>query len=448
MKRISIKAKVTIWFTAMMLLIVVASLFFLISMGEKSVLEEANIKLTDAVNDSFDEIDYRFGKLDIDEDLDYYNDGVYLAVYDIDGKLLYGRMPSYFDRTLPFLSEQIQVVGEDENTYVYDSTREIARGYSVTVRGVWKSDGSEKAISKMIHIALIMLPLLVIIASVIGYWLTMRTFKPVKQIADAAENINNGNDLTKRIGLNNGKDEVHKLASEFDMMLDRLQSSFENEKRFTSDVSHELRTPIAVILTESESLLENDEIQSEARESIENIHNKAESMTELISSLLTLARADRGHLKIRTDDIDFSELTKAVAEQVEEMAIVKHIKVSADIQDCLFVQGDETMLIRMLLNICENGIKYGKQNGKLNISLTADNGFAKCVIEDDGIGISEEDTKMIWERFYRVDEARTSGSGLGLPLAKYICNAHNGDITLESVLNNGSRFIITLPLKK
>lgn len=447
MKRLSIKFKVTFWFTLMMLLIVAAVLNFLLEMGERIVYEETHEKLTTAVKESFDEIKYRFGELDIDDDLDFYNEGVYIAVYNTDGSLLYGRLPSGFDRSLPFLSGEIQTVGEGEHRqYIYDLVQNVGNGYEILVRGVLSASGSEHAFSALLRLAMIMFPVLTVIAALVGYLLTKRAFRPVKQIAEAAEHINNGNDLTRRIGLEKGNDEIHKLANEFDMMFDRLQESFENEKRFTSDASHELRTPMAVIITQAEDALKNQETRGEAREALEAIHGKATEMSALISGLLMLARADRGHLKIHRENTDLSALSEMVCEQAKELAADMQIDIISEIEPGIHINGDETMLIRMLLNLCENGIKYGRVGGFLKITLKRESNFAICTVEDNGIGIAEENIGRIWERFFREDEARTSGSGLGLPLAKYICEAHDGNIRVESELGKGSIFEFRIPL--
>lgn len=445
MKKLSIKLRVTLWFTLMMTLISSTSLFFIIHVSEKNVNESINIKLTDAVEDSFKEIDYRFGKIDIDDDLDYYNEGVYLAVYDSDGKLLYGRLPSSFDRKLPFSYGEVRAINDGEHTqYVLDKIWDAGKGNKVTVRGVLSAMGSESAFDTIIKFAIIILPVLTLLAATVGYLITKQAFKPVKQIAESAEAISNGDDLTKRIGLGNGKDEIYLLASKFDMMLDRLQSSFENKKRFTSDASHELRTPLAVIITQCEDALDSQKTEEELREALDIIFNKSKEMTSLLSGLLTLARADKGHLKLLKEELNLSEICQIVAEEAEIMGEEKNITVKTDIQEDVLIQGDQTMIIRMLMNLCENGIKYGRENGNLELSLKSDNKKAFIEIKDDGYGIDEKNIDKIFERFFREEEARTSGSGLGLPLAKYIAKAHGGDIYAESIKNQGSKFTIEL----
>lgn len=179
---------------------------------------------------------------------------------------------------------------------------------------------------------------------------------------------------------------------------------------------------------------------------METILEKARGMSALLSSLLTLARADKGHLKLIKEQIDLSALCEAVIDGISESALEKNIKVQSNIENNVFVEGDQTMIIQGLLNLCENGIKYGKTNGSLKISLYSENGYALFKVEDDGTGISKENIERIWERFFREEQARTGGSGLGLPLVKYIATAHNGYVSASSVKDKGSIFIFALPL--
>lgn len=446
MKHLSIKFKVTFWFALMMTVVVGVALAFLIIIGEKTVYEATSIRLTEAVEDSFSEIKYRFGEFDIDDDLDFYDDGVYLAVYSTEGELLYGRLPSGFDRNTEFVAGEIRELNTGAQTqYVYDAIHNAGKGHKVIVRGVMPASGSERAFETIIRIALIMFPALILIAVFIGFFFAKRAFKPVEKIVDAAAHINGGNDLSKRIGMEEGSDELHKLASEFDRMFDRLEASFENEKRFTSDASHELRTPTAVIIAQCQAVLESETLDGGTRSAIETILDKAEGMAELLSGLLALARADEGHINIIPEKIDLAETVAAVGAQTEELAGEKGISVRVDIQSGCVVTGDGPMIIRMLLNLCENAVKYGKANGSVDISLREDNGNAVITVADDGIGIDEANIDKIWERFFREDEARTGGTGLGLPLAKHIAKAHGGDITVKSTKNEGSIFEVRIP---
>lgn len=171
-------------------------------------------------------------------------------------------------------------------------------------------------------------------------------------------------------------------------------------------------------------------------------------MSALISQLLTLSRADRGQAKLNLELINLSELSEMVTEQISEQAVSFNIAVSSEIQPDILIYGDETMLMRMLLNLMDNGLKYGRSGGHLSLALYRWGNRVVGEVADDGIGISPEHLGKIWERFYQVDPSRSGegGSGLGLSMVKYIVTAHGGTIYAESTPGHGSKFTFTLPL--
>lgn len=451
MKKLSIKLRVTLWFTLLMLLLVGVVLLVLFYVGSRIVTDNSKDTLVKVVAESLEEIDFDDGRLEIDDDLDYFQEGAYLSVYDHAGNLLYGRLPSAFEGTVDFVDNQLATVQVGSTQwYVYD-IQYAPEGYggTVWVRGVMSADGSGNTIQLMIRLAAVLLPFLVVLAAVGGYWLTRRAFRPVRQITSAAESIGESKDLTKRINLGQGKDEIYTLAETFDRMFDRLQSAFEHERQFTSDASHELRTPVAVIISQCEYALANAQTVEEEKEALETVLAQAQRMSALIAQLLTLSRADRGQSKLQMETIDLSELVEIVADQVQEAAAKRQITVETEIEPHVLLHGDETMLMRMLLNLMENGVKYGREGGHLSVKLHRHGSDVVGEIADDGIGIAEQHLDKIWERFYQVNPARSSseeGVGLGLPMVRYIAEAHGGHVTASSVLGSGSRFVFTLPL--
>ena len=450
MRKLSIKLRVTLWFTLFMVVIVAACLGFLFAMGAQEAARSAQNQVLDAVVEALDEIEYDDGRIEIDDDLEYFNDGVYISVYSTEGALMYGRLPSAYLMEEAFSDGRIRSVDDGSDTwYVYDILHSVGPDIRVWVRGVISYSRTSSTLVSMIRLAAAVFPALVLLAAAGGYLLVNRAFRPVRQIAEAADRINDGNDLSRRIGLKKGRDEIYTLAMTFDRMFDRLQVSFEREKQFTSDVSHELRTPTAVIISQCEYALEEARTLDEAKDALSTVLDQAERMSSMIGQLLTLSRADRGQNQLHLELINLSELTMMVAEQAQELAEKSAISVETQIEPDLLIHGDETMLMRMLLNLTENGIKYGRPGGHLRVRLsqTADS----CVrgeIQDDGIGISPEHLPKIWDRFYQVNPARSSsdsGVGLGLPMVKYIAEAHGGSITAESREGEGTTFIFTLP---
>ncbi|MEG0830187.1 MAG: HAMP domain-containing sensor histidine kinase [Anaerovoracaceae bacterium] len=447
----SIKFRVTLWYTALMTILVVGILIFLFFVGEKVVLTGSEGELINTVKNSSDDIDYDEGQVEIDEDLNFFADGAYISIYDNSGKLLYGQVPPKFKDNAGFINGKIQNVGSGENKWqVYDMKYGESHYGNVWIRGIISSDMTSNAFDTMLKLAFISFPFLIILCALGGYFITNRAFAPVRQITQSAENIGTGKDLNGRINLGEGKDEIYILANTFDGMFDRLQASFDKEKQFTSDASHELRTPTSVIISQCEYALENSTSLDETKEALNTVLNQAQKMSALIGQLLTLARADQGKTKLQIEAFNFSELVDMVADQLEESANAKNISIEKDIKPDLLIRGDQTMLMRMLLNLMENGIKYGKTGGNLTVFLDQNEKGIIGFVRDDGIGIGKEQLPKIWERFYQVDTARASisgGIGLGLSLVKYIVEAHNGQVSVESVLDKGTTFTFFLPTK-
>ena len=389
MKNMSIKLKITLWYTLFMTLLVVGILWLLLFITNSRLLSNARLRLKDTVTRSFHEIDYEDGVLEFDNDINFLGEGIYISVYDAHGKLLYGRIPSLF--------------------FVLC----IAAG---------------------------------------GYFIIRRTLSPLADMTETAQKISSGNDLSRRIRLGAGNDEVHKMAHTFDKMMDKLEDSFENEKQFTSDVSHELRTPVTVILSQCEYALQEDTPAQEIKDCIRSIAAQARKMSNLISQLLTLARADKGTQKLHYELLNLSELAEIITEEQKGLASEKGITLETCIQPDILFRGDETMLMRLFINLISNSITYGKENGLTRISLSSDGNLITGSVSDNGIGIEKDKLDKIWKRFYQVNPARSSGeregAGLGLPMVKWITEAHGGTVCAESTPGSGTVFTFTFPQNK
>ena len=442
MKRLSIYLKVTLWFTLLMVLLVSIVLAFLFYTGAQSALEETKSQMMDMVAAGWREIDADDGEIEIDDDLEYFKDGIYLSVYDAGGVPLYGSVPRDFDNSAVFAPGQLRTIPSMQKSwYVYDEQNTIYGYGTVWIRSVSAANQVDSTISTLYRLALIVLPFFVLFAAVGGYFITRRAFQPVRRIIQTAREIGEGNDLSRRIALGQGRDEVYTLAAEFDSMFARLEKAFEREKQFTSDASHELRTPTTVIISQCEYALERAKTLDEAREALHAILNQAEKMAVMISQLLMLARADKAHGKMQFETVNLSDLAMMVVEQQQENASMRHIQLETHIEPDVEMQGDETMLMRVWINLIENGVKYGREGGWLQITLQKKQGLIIGCVQDNGIGIAPENLEKVWERFWQADSARSaSGAGLGLSMVKWIVQAHGGNIQVESVLGQGSAF--------
>ena len=447
MKRLSIQWRVTLWFTLLMTLLAAVGLAFLFFVGGQSALAATQNRMAEMAETARSEIGLDSSGFVFDSDLEYFRDGVYLSVYDAAGLPLYGAVPRLFDNTVVFADSQLrELTDAGGRWYVYDISFAVDES-QVWVRTVAAVDEVGSTITQLLRLALVVLPFFVVLAAVGGFWLTHRAFLPVRRITRTAREIRQGGDLSRRIDLGPGRDEIHTLASEFDSMFARLEASFAAEKQFASDASHELRTPTAVILTQCEDALESAASPEELRAALRAIQRQSEKMAGLLSQLLLLSRADSGRQTLRSEPVDLSGLAAAVADEQRERAADKGIAVTADIAPGLVVQGDETMLMRVLINLMENGIKYGRAGGHLALTLTAGGDTVTGKVADDGIGIAAEDLDKVWRRFWQADPAHSGGgAGLGLSMVKWIVEAHGGRITVESVLGKGTAFTFTLPL--
>lgn len=445
--KLSIKLRITIWFTTLMTLLTVIIVGFMLSTGKRLVLATTQNKLIEAVSDVSTKLRFNVNGFSLEEGVATYHEGVFVSIYDETGYLLYGEVPEDIKNDTAFIHEEIQEVHQGDATwFVYDSVYKTKHGM-VWIRGMISRENEYDTFHVMSRLVLIGLPFLILLAAVGGYIIAKKAFRPIQKIIKAADEIGDGKDLSQRINLGEGKDEVYALANTFDRMMDRLQASFENEKQFTSDASHELRTPTTVIISQCEYALEHAKTVEEAKEALDKVLYQSHKMSNLISQLLLLARADKGQQKLNLEQINLSELTEVVVEQQTELAQEKKIHITSQIEPEIVMLGDETLLMRMLINLISNGISYGKEEGKLAILLSIEKHKVKLVVQDNGIGIAKENIHKIWSRFYQVDSSRSNSSvGLGLAMVKWIVEAHNGSVMVESELGKGSVFTVILPM--
>ena len=352
MRNLSVKSKITLWYTAFMTLLIVASLLVLFSISSIRVLSDARTRLKNTVLQGYSEVEYADGLLTFDDDLNYLEEGVYLCAYDSEGYLLYGRTPAGFSGAPTLIMDQLRQVGDGHDFwYVYDYCQAVDGYGNLWLRGIASQTRSDSVLRVITNAAFILLPFSVILVALGGYLITARALRPLSAMTETARTISQGKDLTRRIRLGPGQDEVHVLAHTFDQMMERLEASFEKEKQFTSDVSHELRTPVAVILSQCEYASQEGTPPEELRGCIGVIGGQARKMSALISQLLTLARADNGKQKLHCELINLSELAQIIAEEQSVPAEEKGITLQTDIRPDILMRADETMMMRLFIKL-------------------------------------------------------------------------------------------------
>ena len=443
----SIKLKIGLWYMGIMILLVFSSLAIVFYISENIIHSSVRTYLKDVVIHRLDYLTIKNGEIIIDSNFDTMIQNVEIAIYDKDFKFLYGNSPNGFEMdNRKSKDDKIMIIrSNNQKWYVYNKTIELGDYGKVWIRGVMPNIGQSSAIETVIQISFVILPFFLILSAIGGYIITKNAFTPIEKIRRIAEKINEGNDLSQRINLGKGDDELHTLANTFDVMFDRLQTSFENEIQFTSDVSHELRTPITVILTQAEYGKDSISSVEDAQKSFGIIEKEGQKMSKLVSQLLTLARMERGKQKLNIENINLSELLEIIIETQTLSAKTKNIKFVTKIMPEIYANIDEMMIMRVFTNLISNAISYGKQNGTVIVELFLKEDKIISKISDDGIGISEDKLDKIWLRFYQVDPSKNGdNSGLGLSMVKKIVELHKGEIFVESELGKGTTFTIIL----
>ena len=289
-----------------------------------------------------------------------------------------------------------------------------------------------------------------ILAGTGGYFLARKSLAPVVAMGAHAQRIGAAN-LHDRLPVLNANDELGKLATIFNDLLDRLDQSFERQRRFIADASHELRTPLAILRGEAEvAMQQGDRTAKDYLESLAILHEETSRLIKIVEDLFTLTRADSGQYPLSPEDFYLEELVADCAHSAKTLAREKNIELSVDASSECLVRGDQTLLRRMILNLLDNAIKYTPEGGHVEIAcLSAANGFGVHVT-DTGRGIPPELQTRIFERFFRADPARSrsgreGGAGLGLSIALWIAQAHHGRLELVRSDNSGSHFVVYLP---
>lgn len=451
MKRVSLKMKLTLLYTFFMLLVTGTALAIMLSLSSREVLTSVQNKLERRVQGSLDDIRLQNGEVYVDSDFYSVTGDVYLALYDEEMYFLFGKIPYGFNQKPEVSDGEMRTIKEGvKEWYVYDLSFRLSAGRTVYVRGITSVTEAEESFNVTIRFALILLPLMVLAMILIGYRFTRRTLLPVKTITQTVCQIRADADLSRRIGMKGG-DEISTLGATFDDMLEELEKVFNREKRFTSDVSHELRTPVSVIMAQCDELLEGENMTEKQREGLLLIRRKAGGIADIISQLLFLSRADQGRQPLNIERVNLSELTEMIVEEQQMLAKNdgKNISINGIIQPEIFGNVDETFYIRILVNLLSNARQYSRSGGMVTVRLREENNKILVSVEDDGIGIAEEDIPHIWERFYRSDKARSGEEhyGLGLPMVKWMVEAHGGNISVQSRKGSGSKFIFDIPKK-
>ena len=432
-RKVSLTFKITLWYTTFIVLLIGSLIVGTFLVRDSVVGKNSEKRLIEEVTE------ISTGR----DKFTPFEDGVTLSVYDKDGNLVAGAVPRNFkvnDFSLGVISEYKDVTN---NKYLYyDLETSSARlGNGKYVRGVIQITNN---INSWILPLIISIgsPFVIIVIMYGGYLIIRSSLKPVRDMTETADAIAKSNDLSKRITIKDGADEVHKLGKVFNEMLETLENSSKRERQFSSDVSHELRTPISVIMAESEYGAKYTDSVEDAKESFDVIERQSKRMTSMINQILELSRLD-SRLEIPKEEINLSERIKNTLKDYKILFDNKNIKLSTTIEEDISISANEALIMRMIDNLLSNALKYAET--EVAVCLAKRNRIILEVV-DDGIGISDEEKVNIWNRFYKVDKSRTTtednSSGLGLSITKKIVELHDGKIAVLDNKPKGTRFVV------
>ncbi|HMN31267.1 MAG TPA: ATP-binding protein [Caldilineaceae bacterium] len=409
--------------------------------------------------------------------VDIFADNLPVQIIDLNGRILKksellewsGRTVPDYQRALPAIRQNMvhsyYFAYDDKNTLALVASAPFKRNDQVlgAVQVIRSAKEVEETLVQVSRYLVLGTTLSLVLAAIVGAFLANRALRPIDAITKTASSITRTADLERRLNIEEGVSEVGQLAATFNEMLDRIQKLFNTQERLIADVSHELRTPLTTVQGNIELLqrfaanggpaaFRNGQYQEALQETLREVENETTRMSRMINDLLLLAQADSGSLRLQLAPVEMDTLLLDVYRQTRRIAerrkMGKGWEIRLGSEDQALVWGDLERLRQLLLNLTDNAIKYTPEGGMITLSLENRQGWVKVTVSDNGVGIPPEQQEQIFERFYRVDKARSrevGGSGLGLSIVQWIAQAHHGRVTVESSPQGGSTFILWLP---
>ena len=406
--------------------------------GEKQLIDEIKAIYNPEVNDRFIRVSRNDGNL------------LYLSGSPKDGSFDpkdIGALKTKF--TNPYKFNQRTINGH--LIYIVAIQTSPSKNNTSYIVEVGSSDQDiQSSLESLVKTLSIALPCFILFAATGGFHLVQKSLTPVTEIMKSAEEITSHN-LSARLPVPNTRDNLEHLSRALNRMIARIDESFQQIKRFTTDASHELRTPLTIIKGELEFIFREETLSSSLKDKLESILEETERLTAITENLFTISRLDAGESRINNSIIDLGVLTNNITEQILLLAEEKKIKLKNYLEPNVEIYGDSSRLKQVLVNLLDNAIKYTPEEGSITLKTYSQDSKAILEVNDSGIGIPEEALPYIFDRFYRADEVRErgwKGAGLGLSIAQSIVQAHAGNIQAYSKKDTGTKFVLSFPLAK
>jgi heavy metal sensor kinase len=480
----SLRFKLTVWYVLILGILLISFSSFLYFTLSKSLHRDVDNKLKTLAELIASEASsplskFGFGNIDqaLETSLNLKPVGKFIQVLDESGKI--GRKSDNLKNvqlpiSLNALKNATQGIVTFETNRTFGSTPlriitfpVVEKNHITSIVQIASSlEEVEEALNKLFIILMITVPLALMVASLGGQFLAHKALKPVDDITQTARLITSQN-LNQRIRLPKVRDEIARLVETFNEMISRLDQSFRQIKQFSSDASHELKTPLTILKGEVEVTLRRERGPREYEQTLRSNLEEINRMSQIVEDLLLLSKADCGEIRLNKEKINLNEIVNEVISHMKFLADSKNLRIErSNHHEDIYLWGDGLRLRELFINLIENGIKYTEEGGLIFVEVAKNSfpgikneetdallekeaEFIKITVSDTGIGIAKEDQKRIFDRFYRVDKARTreeGGSGLGLSICKWIIEAHQGEIHVESDIGKGSSFIVKLPI--
>jgi heavy metal sensor kinase len=388
-------------------------------------------------------------KRELREEYDAENEGTWLQILDENGEWTYRSQNMAANFPSATLPQQADPKGRAWSAHVEHARLRVIEqpitvfGHRYTVQSAVATNGVHHTLENLQNTFFLLAPIFILIAALGSYYMSRRALSTVDQITNLARSIHDRN-LDSRLPSLNTNDELQRLSDTLNEMLSRIEASFKRTRQFTADASHELRTPLSLIRTEAELALRKSRSEEEYRTALTHIHSESVRTTELIESLLTLARTDSGAEVLQLRPLRIVAFVRQVAEDWKPMFADSQLTFETALPaGDATTYADDATLRRLLILLLDNARKYTPEGGTVMLRAELASGSATVSVEDTGIGIDEQHLPRIFDRFYRVDKARSrgqGGAGLGLSLAKWIAAQHRTSITVVSAPGKGSKF--------
>lgn len=442
MRKVSIRIKIMLWYTLLTAILLAVSLPILYGAMAGSLRRDQEAHLRSAAGQLASHIELEDGDLRLLNDLDLPAGTQYLLTTESGGRVVSSE--NAWTDAPSFQPDEVYLASNGRGDQLYlDQELEMEGGEKIQIRVCRSNDTVERSLDQLQLVMLLAVPVFLGLAVFGSYFLAKLALRPIDHITETAVSLGAGN-LSRRITGIESRDEVGRLAGAFNGMLARLEESFQREKQFTSDASHELRTPVSVIMAYAENLTAHAPDQ-ETEKQAAAILLESRRMHSIIAQLLALTRGYEGKYRLEREEVSLSEMVSDVLAELTEEAAASGIRLAGQVPPEIRLSADQSLMTQLLLNLVENGIKYGKAGGTVTVWAQEQDGHTLLTIQDDGIGIGETDLPRIFDRFYRADQARDrSGSGLGLSIVKWIVELHGWTIQVVSELGKGTRFMIKM----